>query len=451
MRNVKRPNMPETLARYAGNWKQDVLRAKEKGNPIPSDLLNRYKQPDVLEALKRMYSDDSGRCYCCYCESQIDAISYPHIEHRKPKSKFPECSFDWDNLHLACERCNAHKGDKWDEKDEILDAVVDEPISSHLGYRIEPLSGVYREALSPRGLTTLEQADLNRLALRKSRLEVLQSTVYAIRAINSMGNDARVHTATQILRDKCSGEYGSLIEWVLDSYLPIKKLLKEQYPHDKKFSDAHPQVLLDREEQVTDSSIVLTDECIKVTQRERKPLDIIDGIIEELRRTPCGMESAHSYHEIAFRALEAVFSPHLCDFAIEKEVNEGQKRIDIVARNTQSNSFFGDLCMLNHIICLYIFIECKNYSYDIKNPELDQLTGRFSNKMGEVGILVCRSIEDNKDWLLKSAHYTLHTGRGLVIVLDDTDIIQMLNYRKAEDYSAISDYMHKKYGEILFH
>ena len=35
------------------------------------------------------------------------------IEHFRPRSRFPNLSFDWLNLVYACRRCNQSKGDSW--------------------------------------------------------------------------------------------------------------------------------------------------------------------------------------------------------------------------------------------------------------------------------------------------------------------------------------------------
>ncbi|MHB9026598.1 MAG: HNH endonuclease [Armatimonadota bacterium] len=217
MKNVTREIKPESLIQNADEWKRLVLENKDNGKEIPPALIEKYKQTDVKESLTRMYSDEDG-CYCCYCEAQIDDVDYPHIEHRKPKSKFPECAFDWDNLHLACPKCNIHKGNQWDEENEILDATVD-PIKDHLSYR-EGIRGIYRETLSKRGITTVEHADLDRLALLKGRKKVYDSMMKLIREIQEMGKDPRVYTRTKILMaDFSSGQYGSLIKWLIDSEL----------------------------------------------------------------------------------------------------------------------------------------------------------------------------------------------------------------------------------------
>src|SRR2546421_12542276 len=126
MRNVERVPKPESLRRKAKAWTRELLvavrREKETGEKVSGKLLDRYNKEDVREALKRMYGD-----LCCYCEARIGVVAYAQIEHRKPKRRFPQHTFDWDNLHQACPRCNTAKGDKWDNDAPILDAVTDRP------------------------------------------------------------------------------------------------------------------------------------------------------------------------------------------------------------------------------------------------------------------------------------------------------------------------------------
>lgn len=230
-----------------------------------------------------------------------------------------------------------------------------------------------------------------------------------------------------------------------------KKNLKEDYPLDKdflfEFSDKHPEVLDHYKEQARKKSSALTDELIEEVQRNSKEVDI-DDLINRLRSTPAGMAAAGQFHKTIMGILEAVFYPQLRNFVIEQDINEGRKRIDIVANNAQSDAFFGDLNTLHHIFCPYVFIECKNYSRKIGNPELDQLIGRFSKKKGRFGILVCRNVAD-KSRLLNSCRDVVNDDQGLIIVLEDEDIVKMLEFRKTRDYKGISDYLHAKLREIL--
>lgn len=226
MRNVLRGPLLGTIRRNKKKWTKELLEAikksKQTGKKVPDKYYNKYKQDDVKKELKEMYGD-SDFCYCCYCESIIDDVSYEHIEHRMPKnktkSKYPKKTFDWDNLHLSCEKCNINKGKQYDEKHPILDATED-PIKKHLGYAVSSTGkGVYRETFTERGTTTVKHTDLDRTSLRIARLKVYHATVEAIKEIKRLGDDhPRVYTKIKMLRDRSNEEHGSLIEHLLDEW-----------------------------------------------------------------------------------------------------------------------------------------------------------------------------------------------------------------------------------------
>lgn len=223
MRNVTRGPLPDKLRKNAKKWTNELLKEIKKskltGEKVPDKYYIKYKQDDVKKELKRMYGDGDV-CYCCYCESIIDDVSYEHIEHRMPKNKtkdkYPKKAFDWDNLHLSCEKCNINKGKQYDEKHPILDATKG-IIKEHLGYALSPSKGVYRETLTERGTTTVKHTNLDRPSLRMARLRVYNVTVLAIEEIKRLGDDPRIYTKIKMLRDMSMGEeHGSLIEHLLD-------------------------------------------------------------------------------------------------------------------------------------------------------------------------------------------------------------------------------------------
>ena len=222
MRKVIRPKqIPMSLAKHGERWTKELLdaiaQAKKNGTKVPDRFYNKYKKDDVLEALKRMYGDKVFS-YCCYCESSINDVSYEQIEHRMPKrktlDKYPRKTYDWKNLHLACGKCNGHKKDKYDENEPILDAAVDD-IEQHLGYKLTPTKGVYRETLSAQGITTVEHADLDRPSLREARRRIWVTTENTISEIRQLGRGAKAYTAQKALRDTCEDEHGSLIKYLM--------------------------------------------------------------------------------------------------------------------------------------------------------------------------------------------------------------------------------------------
>lgn len=95
-----------------------------------------------------------------------------------------------------------------------------------------------------------------------------------------------------------------------------------------------------------------------------------------------------------------------------------------------------------------IFIECKNYTHDPKNPEYDQLVARFHDKRGRFGILVCRTISDKK---IKNSRCgdIIGGGTGCVIVLEDKDILELIAARNKDDFNGINDIMSRKLTEVL--
>ncbi len=131
MIHVKRIAKPKALVDNELKWKvafEATIDAKTR-----KKVAERYRHKTIQLALSAMFS---GKC--AYCESKIELVSDAHIEHYRPKSRFPELTFDWKNLLWACGKCNStkHKGDKFpDETDDgpILNPCEDDP-DEHLTF-----------------------------------------------------------------------------------------------------------------------------------------------------------------------------------------------------------------------------------------------------------------------------------------------------------------------------
>jgi hypothetical protein len=126
--------------------------------------------------------------------------------------------------------------------------------------------------------------------------------------------------------------------------------------------------------------------------------------------------------------VSVLFAPSFPE--IEQEIHEGRKRIDVLYTNVAREGFFAHV--RDNYVAAYIPVECKNYSGDPANPELDQLAGRFSNLRGWVGILCCRKLED-RHLFTQRCRDTAHDDRGFIIALDDDDLARLVH-----DYSADS-------------
>lgn len=111
MIRVEKQSAPLILIDNASTWTQELLDliAKHGGyDKIPKSLkdsaVNKYRHPDIQAAVGEM---TKGKCV--FCESIINETTYLNIEHFKPKSKFPDLTFDWNNLFPSCLMCNNGK------------------------------------------------------------------------------------------------------------------------------------------------------------------------------------------------------------------------------------------------------------------------------------------------------------------------------------------------------
>ena len=163
---VQRTDIPKILERKASEWTEKLLSAANKKQR--DNAKSKYRHKDIKKALRAMCHDK-----CVYCESKITHVDHGDIEHYRPKSKFPELTFTWSNLLLACGVCNGtqYKGDKFPEEEldgPLVHPCEDDP-SQHFSFHYEPMVGACIYGITPRGETTEKILGLNRHELREYR------------------------------------------------------------------------------------------------------------------------------------------------------------------------------------------------------------------------------------------------------------------------------------------
>ncbi|MBS5797602.1 MAG: hypothetical protein KH100_09820 [Dysgonomonas mossii] len=225
-----------------------------------------------------------------------------------------------------------------------------------------------------------------------------------------------------------------------------KKSLKEELPLSKeflrRFTQDHPEILEDFKNQTDIESL---------TNQELDDLNIqqiTQSLISRLQIIPSGTENASNFHNIIIGILELLFYPHLINPRKEREIHEGRKRIDITFDNAAKKGIFHILSEVHHIPCPYLYIECKNYSRDIANPELDQIAGRFSFQRGKVGFVVCRSIE-NLNLFMNRCKDTYRDDRGLIIPLVDEDLILLLQNYNESNQDFMEHFLSDRVRELI--
>ncbi|WP_311258265.1 hypothetical protein [Microbacterium sp. WCS2018Hpa-9] len=141
--------------------------------------------------------------------------------------------------------------------------------------------------------------------------------------------------------------------------------------------------------------------------------------IAALRAVEPGGNTATKYQKQVTAILDQVFAHSLLTGELEYPVNNKRKRIDVKWVNTGEGSLFS--WIHRSFRAPIILGECKNYSDDVANPEVDQLAGRFAPYRSEFGFLLCRKVE-NKALLLERCRDIARAQRGIIVVLDDDNV-----------------------------
>lgn len=226
MISVNRTSAPRYLMRYAEKWTNDLLATIEQhnqgGNKPPDTLWNKYNKPYVKNTLKDMFHDK-----CAYCESKITHVAYPHIEHYRPKKKYPQYTFEWQNLLLACSICNgkAHKGDRFpledgdENKPFLLNPCEDDP-AQHLLFE-----QAWIVFLSERGRQTRNLLGLNRDDLFDRRRNLLRDIDYIRRSVEDYerdGDETMAQAGRDLLNEKvmAESEYTAMVRQFMANPLP---------------------------------------------------------------------------------------------------------------------------------------------------------------------------------------------------------------------------------------
>lgn len=166
MIKLNKIGIPNSLKDHKDTWTNELMEYVDRGEDIPKRLKNKYNQDDVKEQLKK---ETYGKCM--FCESTIGHIAYEHIEHYRPKSKYPRLTFDWSNLGLACPICNIKKGEEFDEQYPIVNPYIDNPED----YLLFLGTMVIHKSNNKRGEITETLLELNRPELMEARKDRINS------------------------------------------------------------------------------------------------------------------------------------------------------------------------------------------------------------------------------------------------------------------------------------
>jgi len=227
----------------------------------------------------------------------------------------------------------------------------------------------------------------------------------------------------------------------------LKKDLEAEHPFTKdflyRFSREHPEILRGYKRKL--ERVEKQDIRSPVDEEDEPALAVV--LSRALRLIRPGDLQAGEYHRLMIGVLEFIFFPKLLHPVKEREIHEGRKRIDIMMENGAQEGIFFEIAAVRNLPCAYVPFECKNYSSDVGNPELDQLSGRFATNRGKLGFLCCRRFQDREQFV-RRCRDTFTDQRGLVIPLDDTTILRLLSHIERRERREIERDLRDFIGEV---
>lgn len=181
MIRINKGTEPNILRDNKASWTEKLLEHIRKNEDIPKTLASNYNHSDVKSALKT-----ECRNKCMYCESVVSHVAHEHIEHIKPKAKnrFPELTFEWQNLGLACPVCNINKGADYDQLAPFINPYVDDPDQ----FLVALGNFIYNKPANDRAEITVRSLELNRPELIERRMERLEAIKSLIERYHSQTN-----------------------------------------------------------------------------------------------------------------------------------------------------------------------------------------------------------------------------------------------------------------------
>ncbi len=89
------------------------LYQKRQGQPAPAnDRVDDFYRSDEWRAIRfRALKASDGACCLCGRSKRADGVKL-HVDHIKPRSRFPELELALSNLQVLCEDCNLGKSNR---------------------------------------------------------------------------------------------------------------------------------------------------------------------------------------------------------------------------------------------------------------------------------------------------------------------------------------------------
>lgn len=231
---------------------------------------------------------------------------------------------------------------------------------------------------------------------------------------------------------------------------PSKKTLREIHPNVKatntEFTGDQPELLEQYRSDAAADFDPIGHNDLSIGTASSTP--DFDALLADVLACAPGPADASKYQRAVEQLLTALLYPALDNPKFEQKQNNGRKRIDIDYENQATRGFFYWIHAVNGTHASYVPAECKNYTKDPANPELDQLIGRFTVQRGSLGLLCYRNSAD-KSLVRQRCKDAATNGQGYVLALDDGDLRALVAERKTLLDGQDFVYLHDLFRELI--
>jgi hypothetical protein len=155
-----------------------------------------------------------------------------------------------------------------------------------------------------------------------------------------------------------------------------------------------------------------------------------DDFTERLSGILPGKPAWSAYQRTLADILEYLFSPPLERPYYEHSNETKVNRRDMILANYVEADFWG--FMRNHYAAHFVVVDAKNYARDVKKTDVLQISNYLSDHgAGLFGMVFTRQGIARSAEITRREQWAFH--RKLILLLTDTDLLQMLAAKKAGD------------------
>lgn len=223
MIRVYRGAAPDGFTTRCTNWEKGFQKAVQQNTKLTASKYWSNVRRKIRADAQALYVAFNGKC--AFCESKMAHTSSPHIEHYRPKSKYPDLMFAWHNWLLSCGRCN---GQKWahfpycGNEPCLVEPTTEEPEEHIDFFAAQIFPKTYR------GEKTIKLIGLDRSPLEEERARWLMSinTLLLLALIPDTYDEAR---ELLIWAMQADAPYAAMSRCYLNEKVP--RLANPEIPH----------------------------------------------------------------------------------------------------------------------------------------------------------------------------------------------------------------------------